>query len=107
MTKKLMELGKRKKKKEKWHDAIGDASSAGATVWPARAVEREKVGDNEGEDNTLGQRHPVHARATNGAMIDFAEALQDSSTLYGVSVRKSLDFSPTPFGNRSAWCRVV
>ena len=88
MTKKLMQLGKRKKKKEKWHDTIEDDSSR-AKVWPARAVEQKNKDDVEGLD---------HLQLTNTLMkvlagISFAEALHDSSTLYGVSVRKNL---PSP-----------
>ena len=86
MTKNLMELGKKKKKKKKWHDAIEDDSSR-AKVWPARAVEEEKEEeDDEDGDERLDHRNRSSALMKVLASISFAEALQNSSTIYGVRV---------------------
>ena len=85
---KIMEVKNRKKKKEKWHDAIEDDSSR-AKVWPARAVEEEKEDDDdEDEDGGEGLDHRKLSSALMKvlASISFAEAMQNSSTLYGVSV---------------------
>ena len=86
---KIMDVKKRKKKKKKWHDAIEDDSSR-AKVWPARAVEEEKEDDDdEDEDGGEGLDHLKLSSALMKvlASISFAEAMQNSSTLYGVSVR--------------------
>ena len=85
MTKKLMELGKKKKKK-KAHDAIEDDSSR-AKVWPARAVEEEKEDDDDDDEDGgegLDHRNRSSALMKVLASISFAEALQNSSTIYGV-----------------------
>ena len=85
---KIMEVKKKnKKKKKKWHDVIEDDSSR-AKVWPARAVEEEKEDDDDGEDSGEGLDHRKLSSALMKvlASISFAEAMQNSSTLYGVSV---------------------
>ena len=102
MTKKLMELGKRKKKekeKEKWHDAFGDSSTAGAKVWPALAVEDidnaniDGKGDG-GKTEVRARSKPQNERQLSYALanvvigITFAEAVQNSSTIYGVRVAR-------------------
>ena len=89
MTKKLMELGKKKKKK--WHDAIEDDSSR-AKVWPARAVEEEKEDDDddEGGDEGIDHRNRSSALMKVLATITFAEAVQNSSTIYGVRVARRI-----------------
>tara|TARA_A100001015_G_scaffold297075_1_gene378115 strand:- start:401 stop:721 length:321 start_codon:yes stop_codon:yes gene_type:complete len=81
-----MEVKNRKKKKKKWHDVIEDDSSR-AKVWPARAVEEEKEDDDD-EDGGQGLDHRELSSALMKvfASISFAEAMQNSSTLYGVSV---------------------
>ena len=82
---KIMEV-KKKKKKKKWHDVIEDDSSR-AKVWPARAVEEEKEDDDDGEDGGEGLDHRELSSTLMEvlASITFAEAMQNSSTLYGVS----------------------
>ena len=81
MAKNIMQGGKRKKSKEneRFHEVVGDASG-GAKIWPESAVEEE-----EDENEVLGQHHSTNALAAIGVMIDFAEAFQNASTLYGVS----------------------
>ena len=102
---KIMEVKKKKKKKTKWHDVIEDDSSR-AKVWPARAVEEEKEEDDDDEDGGegLGHRKLSSALMNVLASISFAEAMQNSSTLYGVSVIGRAWTPPlTPkYGNRSA-----
>ena len=84
-----MELGKKKKEKKKWHDAIEDDSSR-AKVWPARAVEEEKVEDDDDEGGGEGFDHRNRSTALMKVLvsISFAEALQNSSTIYGVRVAR-------------------
>ena len=76
-----------KKKGKKWHDAVGDDDSS-AKVWPAGQGE-EDASDGGGKVNEDPPKpHPArqlgHALVDVGVAITFAEALQNSSTLYGV-----------------------
>ena len=93
MTIRIMEVKnrKKKKKKEKWHDVIEDDSSR-AKVWPASAVEEEKEDEEEDDDEDGGEgldhRNRSSALMKVLASISFAEALQNSSTIYGVRVAR-------------------
>ena len=74
------------KRREKWHDDTD--ASAGAKVWPAlAAAEEEESGgnDSDGDGKGLAPHQLRNDFFTIGTAIPFAEALQNSSTLYGVS----------------------
>ena len=83
------------------HDVVEDVS--GAKVWPTDVEEEKEDEEDEDRDNidlTVGQL--PYALVDAFAGITFAEALQNSSTLYGVrglagadaSARRLLTHSP-------------